>query len=40
MKHGDVQKLIESSYKKNKQVEGIDGYKLDKNLSTAENKVF
>ena len=40
MKHGDVQKLIESSYKKNKQVEEIDGYKLDKNLSTAENKVF
>ena len=40
MKHSEVQKFIESSYKKNKEVNEIDGYKLDKNLSTAENKVF
>jgi hypothetical protein len=38
--HKEIQKLIEASYKKNKDIKDVGGYKLDKNLSTAENKVF
>lgn len=38
--HEEIRKLIEASYKKNKDIDTINGYKLDKQLSTSEAKVF
>jgi len=35
-----ISKISKSSYKKNRDVEDIDGYVLDKGLSTSEAKVF
>ena len=36
----EIQGLVKSSYKKNKDVEDVGNYKLDKELSTSEAKVF
>jgi hypothetical protein len=38
--HKEIQKLIEASYKKNKDIEDVGDFKLDKKLSTSEAKVF
>ena len=38
--HKEVQRIIEASYKKNKDIHDIGDYKLDKKLSTSEAKVF
>ena len=35
-----LQELIKASYKKNREIGDIDGYELDKQLSTSETKVF
>jgi hypothetical protein len=40
MKHKDIAKISKASYKRNKEVEDVDGYQLDRNLSTREAKVF
>ena len=40
MKGKTLNQLSKASYKKNKEIQDIDGFKLDKKLSTSENKVF
>ena len=35
-----ISKISKSSYKKNRDVEDIDGYTLDRGLSTSEAKIF
>jgi hypothetical protein len=39
-KYKTINKLSKASYQKNKDIQDIDGYTLDKKLSTKENKVF
>lgn len=36
----DIQKLVENSYKKNKEQDEVKGYYLDGDISTSENKVY
>jgi hypothetical protein len=40
MKLKDIAKISKASYKKNREIDDVDGYKLDKKLSTREAKVF
>jgi hypothetical protein len=40
MKFKDISKISKASYKRNKEVEDVDGYQLDRDLSTREAKVF
>jgi hypothetical protein len=40
MKYKDINKISKASYQKNKDIQDVGGYKLDKKLSTSENKVF